>query len=72
MSNSITNSGMVFDENESDKLIDTGKEVMTLAVILLICAHKAEFLRFSDYAKSLILKIFDDDVRHNFRKRMNV
>jgi hypothetical protein len=66
------NFDMNFSEEASRNLIDTTKDVVTLSVIFLVCAYRAEFLRLNDYAKSLILLTFDKETRHNFRKQLNV
>lgn len=72
MSGYTSNSSMSFDDDESKKIITTTKDVITLAIIFLICAHRPLFLRFSDYSKSLILKTFCKPTRIKFRKAINV
>lgn len=73
MSHFKSNSNIKFDENLAKNLKDTTKEVITLAIVLLICAHRPTFLRFSDYSKFIILTTFvDNKTRINFRKALNV
>jgi len=73
MGNFKKNSDMAFNEESSKNLCDIAKEVITLSVVFLICAHRTELLRLSDYAKSLILCVFSDKkTRHNFRKQLNI
>jgi hypothetical protein len=65
-------SDLQFDEDKSKSVISLTKEVMTLTTIFLICAHRAHFLKFNGCTKSLILEIFEQPVKHNFRRVMNV
>jgi len=65
-------SDLRFDEVKSNSVTSLTKEVMTLATIFLIGAHRAHFLKFNGCTKSLILEIFERSVKHNFRREMNV
>jgi hypothetical protein len=65
-------SDLHFDQVKSDSVTSLTKEVMTLATIFLIGAHRAHFLKFNGCTKSLILEMFEQSVKHNFRREMNV
>jgi len=65
-------SDLQFDEVKSNSVTSLTKEVMTLATIFLIGAHRAHCLKFNDCTKSLILESFEPSVKHNFRREMNV
>jgi len=65
-------SDLQFDQVKFDSVTSLTKEVMTLATIFLICAHRAHFLKFNDCTKSLILESFEPSVKYNFRREMNV
>ncbi|GEM_PF-1313253 len=65
-------SDLQFDEHNSKSVTSLTKEVMTLATIFLIGAHRAHCLKFNGCTKSLILESFEPSVKHNFRREMNV
>jgi len=67
-----SNSTLVFDRDSAENTCKSAKDGITLSVIFLISAHKEYFLRFNDYIKSIVFEIFDNNVKYDFRKCLNV
>ncbi len=67
-----SNAAFCFKEHEAEKIEKITKEIVSLSVTFLICAHRHYFLRFNDYTKSLIFDIYDKSVKHQFRKFANI
>jgi len=67
-----SNSSLLFNKDLAQKVVKDSKDVITLSAIFLISAHREYFLRFNDYTKSLVFELFDNDVKYDFRKCLNV
>lgn len=67
-----SNTSLTFNSKSAQNVLNISKDTFSLSVIFLICCHKEYFLRFNDYAKSLILEIFDDDTKYKLRRHLNI
>lgn len=67
-----SNASLVFDKSSSQDVLNMSKDVVLLSATFLICCHKEYFLRFNDYAKSLIIEIFDGNIKHRLRSHLNI
>jgi hypothetical protein len=72
MSGFARNSDMQFEQKQSNRLIDLVRQVMKLSIILLISFHKKHFIQVNNYIKSLVLEVFEKEIKRNLRQCLNV
>ena len=67
-----SNSEIIFNDEQYNKLITMVKKLAHIIAAFLIAAHLEQFTLFNDYEKTLILNSFGGKSKHNFRELLNI
>lgn len=72
MTKHSTNAEMKFDPQKAGDVESAVTELVHIAVAFLIAAHFDQFMRVSEYEKSIVLGAFDTGERQRFRRLFNI